>query len=236
MCKKIANFVHTSLIPHPIRIVLTILLITLLPLTISCFFPQLVVNIALLLCIILILIPFFIYLIESKKEEKKRKEWTIDEYIKKHYSYVFLVNECSQEEVYTVQTSRERWIKNFDQCIYALIGERSNSKLNDFDIAACFIYAFLLCHCSDEELAFVFECAKRILRNPKSYDVTYSLSREFQLNERKRFKGYIHVSDNQISKHSLLAILRAYFIPMNSTGISQLSDFLHVLFLINNPV
>ncbi len=230
MRKKIANFVHNNL-THPIRIMLTIMLTFFLILILSNFVPQLVGDIAFLLFTILIVGPFFIYLIESKKEEKKRKEWTIEEYIQKHYSYVFLVNECSQEEHYTVQTSKEKWIKNFDQCIYALIGERFNSKLNDFDIAACFIYAFLLCHCSDEELVFVFECAKRIIKDPKSYAVTYLLSGEFQLEERKSFEGNICIPDKQISKEAILAILRAYFLPVNSTGISQLSDFLHVLFL-----
>ena len=230
MCKKIANFVYTGF-THPIRIMFPILLTFLLMIIISRFVPHLVAQVALLIFFILIVGSFFIYQIESKKEEKKRKEWTVDEYIQKHYSYVFLVNECSQEEHYTVQTSKEKWIKNFDQCIYALIGERFNSKLNDFDIAACFIYAFLLCHCSDEELVFVFECAKRIIKDPKSYAVTYLLSGEFQLEERKSFKGNICVPDKQISKEAILAILRAYFLPVNSTGILQLADFLHVLFL-----
>ena len=230
MCKKIANFVYTGF-THPIRIMFPILLTFLLMIIISRFVPHLVAQVALLIFFILIVGSFFIYHIESKKEEKKRKEWTVDEYIQKHYSYVFLVNEYSQEEHYTVQSSKEEWIKNFDQCIYALIGERFNSKLNDFDIAACFIYAFLLCHCSDEELAFVFECAKRIIKNPKSYAVTYLLSGEFQLEERKSFEGTLCVPDKQISKEAILAILRAYFLPVNSTGILQLSDFLHVLFL-----
>ena len=234
MCKKIANFWHTVFTyPTPARAFLILFPFAILLFIVLYFIPWLY---GYTLCIVLLFFfgSIFIYNRESKKEEEKRNLWTSGDYFQKHYSYILLVKELSQEEHYTVKSFQEDWVKNFDKCIYEVIGNRFQSKLNDFDIAACFIYAFLLCHCSDEELAFVFKCAKRIIQNPKSYKVTYSLGGEFQLEERKSFKGCIFAPDKEISIEAILAILRAYFLPVNSTGISQLSDFLHVLFLRDN--
>lgn len=232
MCKKIANFWHT-VFTYPAQALLILFPFAILLFIVLYFIPQLYEY---TLCIVLLFLlgSLYIHRIESKKEEEKRKLWTSGDYFQKHYSYILLVKELSQEENYTVKSFQEDWVKNFDKCIYEVIGNRFQSKLNDFDIAACFIYAFLLCHCSDEELAFVFKCAKRIIQNPKSYKVTYSLGGEFQLEERKSFKGCIFAPDKEISIEAILAILRAYFLPVNSTGISQLSDFLHVLFLRDN--
>lgn len=233
MCKKIANFWHTCF-AYPTLALIAIFLPIILLLFVANFIIHPSGYIVLFIYFLFLFGSIFIYNRESKKEEEKRNLWTYGDYFQKHYSYILLVKELSQEEHYTLKSFQEDWVKNFDKCIYEVIGNRFQSKLNDFDIAACFIYAFLLCHCSDEELAFVFKCAKRIIQNPKSYKVTYSLGGEFQLEERKSFKGCIFAPDKEISIEAILAILRAYFLPVNSTGISQLSDFLHILFLRDN--
>lgn len=177
-----------------------------------------------------------IYSIEEIKEKKKRKNWEAKDYAQKHAYYISLVNSIAKEKQYTIHTEEDKWIRMFDKCINGILPRGSmRDELDDFDIASCLIYAFLLAHnCNDEELAFIFECAKHIISTPKSYIKHILVSGDFELETFETFESVtICVPNDEFSLDTILQILKAYGSDLTWEGILALSDFLHTLYLIS---
>jgi hypothetical protein len=209
-----------------------LIFLTVLAITIS-ILPEIFANIIGFSMFALMLIILITALREEKKE--KKQYMSKESYEKQLAQYIDLVNETNYEG-HNLNTN---WIQIFNQAIYDVATNHYLLKrmFNDFDIAACLIYSLTLDDNTDENILFAFDCAKKIINEPKEYirDLGYGYKLEFKV-EKTFTKVNICLPDENINSKALASIIRAYIMQKTELGILQLSDFLHVLYLIEKVV
>lgn len=171
---------------------------------------------------------------EEKKEKQKLQAMGKEDYKKKWALYLNLVNEVIDEKDYERNKLNEDWIQTFNQVINAIAANQYllRRKFNDFDIAACLVYSLALDNDTDENILLAFDCAKRLINEPKEYICDLGYGYKLELEVEKTFsKVNINIPDDVISPEALTSIIRAYLIQKTDSGILQLSDFLHILYL-----
>lgn len=229
MRKFSVNF-WINIMKYPIIFLFAMFAILIPGMFISVFAPPVVTTIFLVVIGLFFFITYRLYQSEYEKEEKKRKNWETKDYIQKYQPYLDLINAKAKELNYTIQILDKYWLPTFNNCIRIIAhGKRT---LNNFDIAACLIYTFLLWESSKEEMFFVFECVKELMANPKDYSLDYLIGGELILKPKETYESVqINLPNNEISVEALINIFKAYFIPQDRNGALQLSDFLHILYL-----
>ena len=157
-----------------------------------------------------------------------------EDYEKKWMQYVDLVNEMLDEKKYERNKLNTDWIQTFNQVIYAIATNQYllRRMFNDFDIAACLVYSLTWDSNNDEDILFAFDCAKKVISEPKEYirDLGYGYKLELKV-ENILQKVNMHIPDETITTESLISIIRTYLTQKTESGIIQLSDFLHILYL-----
>ena len=167
-------------------------------------------------------------------EKQKFQNMTEEDYEEEWKQYVDFVNETIKEESYERNKLSTNWIKKFNQIVYTVATNQYllRRKLNDFDIAACLIYSLTGEKNTDENILFAFNCAKKVISEPKEYFRVVKMSYNFELLEEKKFqKVNISIPDETITTEALISIIRTYLMQETEDGIVQLSDFLHILYL-----
>lgn len=230
MSKKVGQYI----INHPARCFISFWIFLFLCGVVSLLLPQIVAEIiafCLLVCMIVLLITS---LQKEKKEKQKLQTMGKEDYKKKWELYLNLVNEVIDEKDYARNKLNEDWIQTFNQVINAIATNQYllRRKFNDFDIAACLVYSLTLDNDTDENILLAFDCAKRLINEPKEYirDLGYGYKLELEV-EKTFSKVNITIPDDVISPEALTSIIRAYLIQKTDSGILQLSDFLHILYL-----
>ncbi|MCI9178306.1 MAG: hypothetical protein HFJ28_07195 [Clostridia bacterium] len=216
---------------YPFRLLFIWLLIAVIAMFTTTLTQSAVLPIAFIILVgLFTFITYQLYISEDKKTKNALENRKPEDYMKKHLQYVDFVHTKANKEDFCLQIADEKWVPTFDNCICSYApGHRT---LSNFDIAACLIYAFLLEECSNEELVFIFKCVKTLISTPKTYNVKYLLGEEIVLEFKESNEAvFVNLPDEQISMEGLLSIFKAYFIPQDANGVSQLSDFLHILYL-----
>lgn len=196
--------------------------------------PQIVTEIIAVFMVVLIIAMIITVLYKEKKEKRKFQSMTEEDYKKKWKQYVDLVNETIDEENYDRNKLSVGWIQRFNQIIYAIAGNEYllNRKFDDFDIASSLIYSLTWDNNTDENILFAFYCAKKIISEPKEYIRDLGFGYKLELEEESIFqKVNICIPNETITSEALISTIRTYLMQKTETGIVQLSDFLHILYL-----
>lgn len=230
MCKKIIQY----FINHPFKCFLVFALFLLIFVFILSKSPQIVIAIIPVFLLVLMIATMITELYKVKKEKRKFQSMTEEDYEKKWKQYVDLVNETIEEENYDWNKLNVGWIQRFNNIIYAFAGDEYllRRKFNDFDIASSLIYSLTWDNNTDENILFAFYCAKKIISEPKQYIRDLGFGYKLELKEESVFqKVNICIPDETITAEALISIIRTYLMQKTETGIVQLSDFLHILYL-----
>lgn len=230
MSRKVVRYI----INHPWKsIIAFVIFLIIFAITISKL-PEIVAEIMAGGLALLFFATIIISLHKEKKEKQQFQSRDKEEYEKKWMQYVDLVNEMIDERKYGLNKLNTGWIQTFDQIIYAVAANQYllKRKFNDFDIAACLIYSLTWDNNTDEDILFAFECAKKVIIEPKEYirDVGYGYKLELEV-ENIFQKVNIDLPNEIITVEALISIIRTYLIQKTESGIIQLSDFLHILYL-----
>lgn len=171
---------------------------------------------------------------EEKKEKQKFQSMNEEDCEKKWMQYFDLVNEMSRKEKYGRKQLNTDWVQIFNQIIYVISSNRYllRRKLNDFDIASCLVYSLTWNNNTDENILFAFDCAKKVISEPKEYIRELGYGYKLELEVENIFqKVNIDIPDETITTEILISIIRTYLMQKTERGIVQLSDFLHILYL-----
>ena len=143
--------------------------------------------------------------------------------------YVDLVNKMIDERKYGINRLNADWLYTFYQIMYNVATNQYllNRRLNDFDIAACLIYSLTLHNNTDENILFAFECAKKVVNEPKEYvrDVGFGYKLELEV------ENIFQKVDIDLPNEIIIPIIRQYIVRKTERGIIQLSEYLHLLYL-----
>ncbi len=231
MSRKFMQYFYS----HPVKCFILLLLTScVIALTLS-FFPEIIAEAFIIFLGMLMIAIFIFFLYEEKKEKLQRfQEMTELGFERKWKNYIDLVNETVDEEKYECNKLNVSWIQRFDQIIYNISTNQHllRRKLNDFDIAACLIFALTWDNQEDENILFAFDCAKKVVITPKEYIRNLGYGYKLELEVTNTFQSVnIYLPDETITSTALVSILRAYLMQKTDIGILQLSDFLHILYL-----
>ncbi len=232
MRKKIAQYFAD----HPIKCFCIFMFLCFLSVIIIIAKLPDIVLIIFIACMLLLLFFFTtIYFIETAKEKQKFQNMTKEDYEKNLYQYVDLVNEMIDEEKYNPNNLSADWILQFNTIMYNTICADENPlgrMFNDFDIASSLIYSLTSDNTTDENILFAFHCAKKIISEPKEYINDFGLGYKLELKAKNFFqKVNISIPNETITPEALAAIIRMYLMQNAESGMIQLSDFLHILYL-----
>ena len=230
MCKKIIQY----FINHPFKCIVGLFIFLFIFVFILSKLPQIVILIIPVFLLVLMIATMIAELYKVKKEKRKFQNMTEEDYEKKWKQYVDLVNETIDEENYDRNKLNVGWIQRFNNIIYALAGDEYllRRKFDDFDIASSLIYSLTWDNNTDENILFAFYCAKKIISEPKEYIRDLGFGYKLELKEESVFqKVNICIPDETITAEALISIIRTYLMQKTETGIVQLSDFLHILYL-----
>lgn len=198
---------------------------------------KIIVNFLLIIgsCLMVFLIGIIIiFSLEEKKEKQNFFSMGKEDYEKKWIQYVDLVNEMINKKRFDRNNLDTNWIQTFHQIIYAIGTNRYllRRNFNDFDIAACLVYSLTLDNPTDENILFAFDCAKRIISEPKEYIRDLGYGYKLELKVKNTFpKVNICIPNLTITAEALTSIIRTYLRQKKGNEIVQLSDFLHILYL-----
>lgn len=196
--------------------------------------PEIIVVIIGTCLLALMIATIIISLRQEKKEKQKFQSMNKEDYEKKWMQYVDLVNELLDEKKYERNNLNTDWIQTFNQVIYAVATNQYllRRKFNDFDIAACLVYSLTWDSNNDEDILLAFDCAKKVISEPKEYirDLGYGYKLELKV-ENILQKVNMYIPDETITTKAIISIIRTYLTQKTEIGIIQLSDFLHILYL-----
>ena len=230
MSKKINRY----FINHPLKCIVSFLIVVLIYAFIISKLPEIVVTIIMGFLLVLMIATIILLSLRDVIEKQKFQNMTEEDYEEEWKQYVDFVNETIKEESYERNKLSTNWIKKFNQIVYTVATNQYllRRKLNDFDIAACLIYSLAGEKNTDENILFAFNCAKKVISEPKEYFRVVKMSYNFELLEEKKFqKVNISIPDETITTEALISIIRTYLMQETEDGIVQLSDFLHILYL-----
>lgn len=230
MSKKINRY----FINHPLKCIVSFLIVVLIYAFIISKLPEIVVTIIMGFLLVLMIATIILLSLRDVIEKQKFQNMTEEDYEEEWKQYVDFVNETIKEESYERNKLSTNWIKKFNQIVYTVATNQYllRRKLNDFDIAACLIYSLTGEKNTDENILFAFNCAKKVISEPKEYFRVVKMSYNFELLEEKKFqKVNISIPDETITTEALISIIRTYLMQETEDGIVQLSDFLHILYL-----
>lgn len=187
--------------------------------------------IAALLCVIMII--FVIWSIHKENKEKKAlQNMTQLDMKEKWKEYVYIVNSTLQKQKET-KVLDNTWIETFNTLMHSIAGNSYyiRRKLNDFDIASFLIYSLTWNQSEKEDIVFAFECAKKIMSNPKVYIRHINLGGELTL----EVEGTIseiktNPFDETMTEEMIISIIEQYLNQKSNTKVVQLSDFLHTVY------
>ena len=230
MSRKVRQY----FINHPVMLPVVFLIFVLVVVILVTLLPLRVIEI-ICICLVGYTIIFMItHLQKMKKEKQQLQAMGKEDYEKKWVQYLDLVNEVIDEKKYERNKQNTYWILTFNQAITAIATNQYllKRKFNDFDIAACLIYSLTLDNDTDENISLAFDCAKKLINEPKEYIRNLGFGYKLELEVEKTFtKVNITIPDDAITPKALIEIIRAYLIQKTEKGILQLSDFLHILYL-----
>lgn len=230
MSKKVMRYI----IDHPLKcLMFFVIFLTIVVMTISKI-PEIIVEIIATCLVALMIAIVIIALYQEKKEKQKFQSMDKEDYEKKWMQYVDLVNEMLDEKKYERNKLNTEWIQTFNQVIYAVTTNQYllRRKFNDFDIAACLVYSLTLDNSTDENILFAFDCAKKVISEPKEYIRYLGYGYNLELKVENIFqKVNIYIPDKTITTEALISIIRTYLMQKTESGLIQLSDFLHILYL-----
>ncbi len=230
MSKKLIRY----FINHPLKCIVTLFIVVLIYAFIMSKLPENVVKFIMGFLLASMVTTVELLSLREKKEKQKLQNMTEEDYEEKWKQYFDLVNETINEENYDRSKLSINWIKKFNQIIYAVTTNQYllRRNPNDFDIAACLIYSLAGEKNTDENILFAFNCAKKIISEPKEYFHIVKMGYNLELLEERKFqKVSIRIPDETITTKALISIIRTYLMQETEDGIVQLSDFLHILYL-----
>lgn len=224
MCKKVKKWS----LSHPMGVLSIILLFAMALSLVLSIVPEWIIY--------LLGGVFIIFVIWSLCKEKKEKNvlqnMTQLDMKEKWKKYVDIVNSTLQNQNKT-KILDDSWIEIFHYLMHHIA---TNSyyirrKLNDFDIASFLIYSLTWKHREKEDILFAFECAKKIMSNPKVYYRHVNLGGELSL----EVEGPIPEIENNpfnenIPEEKIISIIKRYLNQKSYSAIVQLSDFLYTLY------
>ena len=182
----------------------------------------------------LMIVLMIIALYKEKKEKQILQSMDKEDYEKKWKQYINLVNEVIDEKNHKQNKLNTDWIQTFNEAINIVATNQYllRRMFNDFDIAACLIYSLTSINNTDEGILFAFDCAKKVINEPKEYILYLGYGYKLELEVEKELKKIkIYIPDETITPNALTSIIRAYLTQNTANGILQLSDFLHILYL-----
>lgn len=228
MSKKVELYI----INHPVRCFLSLLIFLFLLGVVIILSPIDVSGIIAFCFIVCMFVLLITVRIKEKKEKQKLQAMGKEDYEKKWAQYLDLVNEVINEKGYERNKLNKDWIMTFNKVINVIATNQLRRSFNDFDIAACLVYALTLDNDTDENILLAFDCVKKIINEPKEYirDLGYGYKLELEVEETLS-KVNITIPDDVITSEAITAIIRAYLIQKTDRGILQLSDFLRILYL-----
>lgn len=231
MSKKVKQYI----IRHPWRSMILLFIFVIIFAFIMSKLPENVVEIIAACGLALMIFILYTLSCKEKKEKQEFQNASEEDYKRKWMQYVDLVNEMVDEANYDRNKLNTNWIQIFNQVMHEVSTNNRyllRRMLNDFDIAACLVYSLTWNNVTDENVLFAFDCAKKIISKPKEYtrDIGYGYKLELKT-ENILQKVNINIPDETITAEALVSIIRAYLMQKTQSGIIQLSDFLHILYL-----
>ena len=193
-----------------------------------------VVEIMVACVLLLMIVILYTMSCKEKKEKQKFQNASEDDYKRKWMQYVDLVNETINEENYERNKLNTNWIQIFNQVMYEVSTNMYllRRMFYDFDFAACLVYSLTWDNTTDENILFAFDCAKKIIGKPKEYTRDIGYGYKLELKTENIFQEVsINIPDGTITAEALVSIIRAYLMQKTENRITQLSDFLHILYL-----
>lgn len=214
---------------HPLWVIIIIFLV--LP-PILVIMPEWVtIGMAALLCC-----AFLIFAIcticKDRKERKALQNMTPLDMKEKWKEYVNIVNSTLQKQK-EPKTLDDSWIEIFHSLMHSIAGNSYyiKRKLNDFDIASFLIYSLTWNHKEKDDILFAFECAKKVMSNPKVYIRHINLGGELSLEVEGTISEIKSNSfDEKITEEMTISIIERYLNQRSSSKVVQLSDFLYTLY------
>lgn len=178
--------------------------------------PILAQNIVIAISIIFgqyLLISF----VEEKIEQKRLKNMTTFDLLKKYVEYIDVVLDCIDESGNkNFLYNSEKWINNFDSCIYVLSKKVKKRKFNDFDVSACLVTALMTSGEKTRENAiFAFKCVKKIIAKPKFYIRHVNLANEITLEAAGKYEEVNTSLINENDIYTKMCINRILSIAYN---------------------
>lgn len=196
--------------------------------------PIVIVEIIICCLALLLIILLIVSSLKEKKEklefEKENKEY----YEKKWKKYIDLVDKMANEKMYNKDNLDKDWILIFNEILYDVATNQYlfRRMFNDFDIASCLIYSLTLNNDTDENILFAFECAKKIISEPKEYTINLGYGYKLELKEENSFEKLdVCVPDEIITSKAIVEIIHTYIMQKTEDGVVKLSDFLYILYL-----
>lgn len=217
---------------HPIGGIIIIFLVFIALIPLLSIIPEgFTTGMASLLCGI-----FIIFVIWStckeKKEKKALQNMTPLDMKEKWKKYVDIVNSTLQNQKKT-KILDDSWIEIFHSLMHSIADNSYyiRRKLNDFDIASFLIYSLTWNQSEKEDILFAFECAKKIMSNPKVYRRHVNLGGELSL----EVEGTIpeiktNPFDEKMTEEMIISIIKRYLNRRSNSAVVQLSDFLYTLY------
>lgn len=135
---------------------------------------------------------------------------------------------------YSYTVPSQKWITLFDVWLNTLVNNVNSLEVTIFDIASCFIFAFLECDCSDEDFQRVFHYAETMIQIPKTYIAYYNKRDELILilnSEEFNNKATFMMTTEE--SEAAMDMCRIYFLNPKRESLLELSGFLYALHYMN---
>lgn len=224
MCKKVKKWS----LSHPIGLLSIILLVAMALSLILTILPEWIIYLLGGVFIIFVIWSFC----KEKREKNVLQNMTQLDMKEKWKKYVDIVNSTLQNQKKT-KVLDDSWIEIFHSLMHSIADNSYyiRRKLNDFDIASFLIYSLTWNQSEKEDILFAFECAKKIMSNPKVYRRHVNLGGELSL----EVEGTIpeikaNPFDEKMTEEMIISIIERYLNSRSNSAVVQLSDFLYTLY------
>lgn len=228
MWKKVKRW----FLSHPLGVIIIIFLVVIALTLILAIMPEWVtIGMAASLCCVFLIFAIW-SICKDKKERKALQNMTPLDMKEKWKEYVDIVNSTLQKQK-EPKTLDDSWIEIFHSLMHSIADNSYyiRRNLNDFDIASFLIYSLTWNHKEKEDILFAFECAKKIMSNPKVYIRHINLGGELSLEVEGTISEIItNPFDEIMTEEVVISIIERYLNQRSSSKVVQLSDFLYTLY------
>lgn len=158
------------------------------------------------------------------KTERKGKMICEENLQEKVDEYTQMINKVLDEEKHERNILNTNWVQDFEEFMYDI------QPLDDFGVAACLVYSLTGDNDTDEAILFAFDCAKKIISEPREYGRGNVFCYNTWLKTVNE-KVNIRLPNESFTAEALASIIRVYLKDKTFDGVNELSNFLRILYL-----